>query len=160
MHRLMLRRPRAVLAVFLCAVLCPLQNGAPPARPPLLSLYPAPSSPGVVLAAARRVDKVQFQRMGNFLRSVGAVEELRYLMPLLQKYVVQRSMDNAVASGEAANSEAEEDIFFSLMDEYGMEDHRGEGWSDEDKAEVKKRSVKLVKMMKKRLEALGEDISL
>ena len=117
--------------------------------------------PSFTMAEARRVDKAQFQRMGNFLRSIGATEELRYLMPLLQKYIVQRSMAAAIAAGDAPeNREEEEDIFFSLMDDYGQDDHRGNKWSDDDKAEVKKRSVKLVKMMRARLQAAGEDVSL
>ena len=62
-------------------------------------------------------------------------------------YIVQRTMDTAVAGdGEAANSDTEEAIFFSLMDEYGAEDHRGRGWSAGDKAEVKKRSVNGVRI--------------
>lgn len=161
-------RWRSVLAVVVCSLLCQPRRGFAPSSSPSASSFssyfflPRSSSPSVLLASAsRRVDKAQFKRMGNFLRSVGGVEELRYLMPLLQKYIVQRSMDNAVAGdGEAANGDTEEAIFFSLMDEYGEEDHQGRGWSAADKAEVKKRSVKLVKMMKRRLEALGEDTSL
>ena len=119
------------------------------------------SLPGCTVAQARHVDRVHFQRMGNFLRSIGATENLKYLMPLLQKYIVQRTMDTAIAPGDAPeNREDEESIFFSLMDDYGQDDHYGRGWSDEDKAEVKKRSVKLVKMMRARLKEAGEDISL
>ena len=72
------------------------------------------------------------------------------------KNVLRKSGQCAVLVTE----EEEEAIFFSLMDEYGTEDHRGNSWSAADKAEVKKRSVKLVKMMKRRLEAKGEDTSL
>ena len=169
-------RWRAVLAVFLGSLLCqpeivfpPFSSSPlPPLSPPTSTFsarvaLPRFSAPAILMASAsRRVNKAQFKRMGNFLRSIGGVEELRYLMPLLQKYIVQRTMDSAMAdNSEVQNSEEEEEaIFFSLMDEYGTEDHRGNSWSAADKAEVKKRSVKLVKMMKRRLEAKGEDTSL
>ena len=103
-----------------------------------------------------RLSRDQFHHLGNLLRSLGEVDELAYLVKKLQAYIVQRSLRNAKAGG-IANDDKEEALFFGLFDTYGDTDHHGANWTDEDKADIKKKATELVKMMNRRRRLEGEE---
>ena len=121
----------------------------------------ASSSPlATASAEMSRLSRSQFHHLGNLLRSLGEVDELAYLVKKLQAYIVQRSLRNAKAGG-IANGDEEEALFFGLFETYGDTDHHGANWTDEDKANIRKKATQLVKKMNRRRRLEGdEDFSL